>query len=63
MAEDGGEVEEQHEQHKVVPEAGASIYRGHPLAEVDVPDRDEERRPKGAEEVAPATVAGSQGVR
>jgi hypothetical protein len=35
---------------------------GHPLAEVDVPDQNEKRRPDGAEDIVPATVARSQGL-
>lgn len=62
LAEDGGEVEEQHEQHEIIAEARAGVHGGDPLAEVDVPNRDEERRAKGAEKVAPATVVSSQGL-
>ena len=56
LVEDRREVEEEHQQHEVVPEASPGVDRRHPLAEVDVPNRDEERRAKGAEKVAPAPI-------
>lgn len=61
LVEDGGEVEEEHQQHEVIPEASPGINRRHPLAEIDVPHRDEQRRPEGTGHMVPA-ISASEGL-